>query len=212
MGTYRLTKEIPPSRLQAYTNLGWILDAQYDDSASIRKEVMTSGNAVDSTDIAFVQPYLCQRGLIRRPLGKHVEDTLTQAVQLEFMGAAQFERGALERSLRRVESQFLLYKKIVGKGIIASSKGREFDLRLLANFDTPERESQYLQMLHETFLGKRYSNEKMGVEILSGDKIMLTGTADFWWDIKNDVFFSFDKQFMARIQNHLQASFAQLNS
>ena len=212
MGTYRMTKVIPQSRLKAYKNLGWQVAESRGEDVSIFKDAMTNDNSTVSGDITPVPPYLCQRGRICRPLGQHVDEPLFQAVDMEYMRSAQFEGGALGRSLRRVEAQFLLYKKSVCKTIVGTNNGREFNLQMLANFDTDARELEYKQRLLDTFLGKSYSSEGMGVNIDGGTRIQLIGKADFWWDVRNDVFFSFDKQFMARIQLHLQASFALMNS
>jgi hypothetical protein len=209
MGTYRLSKAIPKARSASYSNIGWSVGSSNDELAFVTKEIQT-GTQDDYTDIQDRAPYLVQRGLIRRPLGQYVECTLTQAVEMEYMGAAQFEYGALPKSLRRIEAQFMLYKKVVAKNIVANIRGREFDLRVLANFDSPEREAEYLTQLREVIEGQRYIEERLGMDTRGG-KLSVTDRTDFWWDITNDVFFSFDKQFMSRIQNHLQASFSAMN-
>jgi hypothetical protein len=46
-------------------------------------------------------PYLIQRGEIKRPL---VEGRLSEAVNLDYMGSAEFEFGALPKSLRALQS------------------------------------------------------------------------------------------------------------
>ena len=35
-------------------------------------------------------------------------------------------------------------------------------------------------------------------------------SADFWWDVANHTMFSFDRNFLARLPDHLSASFAKL--
>lgn len=215
MSIYTLHKSIPAERLDAYKNLGW-QDSTYSVITGfqhIKKECNTKSPRNDTWDIKMKAPYLVQRGQIRRPLGQHTDMPLKNAVSLDYMGAAEFEFGALPSSFRRTEAQFMLYKKVKVPSIVACTgdKGKDFTLRLFANFDTTEQEAQYLGWLEQMFAGELRMKESVGVVKAAG-KIVLNDHCDFWWDIENDVFMSFDKQFMSRISEHLLKSFEVLNT
>jgi len=42
-------------------------------------------------------------------------------------------------------------------------------------------------------------------------KVTTYSTTDLWWDIENNVMWSFDKSFMSRLNDHLEASFDFMN-
>ena len=216
MGIYTITKAIPADKLISYVNLGWLKSSERDGLVNITKQIQTGSDHNDFDSLEHRQMYLVQRGKIRRPLGKHVGQTLSQAVSMDYMGSAEFEYGALPKSFRRIEAQFLLYKKITVKEVTAclGDSDRTFTLRLFANFDTPDDEVIYVRELLETLRGQRRLKESLRIEMDKSGVVVLDPQtyADFWWDIRNDVFFSFDKQFMSRLPEHLQASFEQMNS
>lgn len=219
MSTYTLFKTVPRERKSAYTNIGWTPHtASAEDSPSVQltKVCLTNVGCDDAHCVEATVPYLVQRGTIRRPLGGHRDARLTRAVNMDYMGAAEFEFGALPASLRRVEAQFSLFKTVLAKNIVASIpvKGveREFTLRLYANFDTDEQRNTYITQLADVFFGTRHTKESLHLYLDSAAGTYRLTDTDFWWDIENDVFMSFDKQFMSGLQQNLQQSIAWLNS
>lgn len=215
----KLSKHIPPSREAQYINAGWQFGCMSNakaDSVFIQREVHTNaGHDVD--DYLELKPlYHIQRGRIRRPLGKHLQSTVTQAIDLDYMGNAHFEFGALPRSLRRIQAQFGLYQLYKVEDLSVAIDRQVFVLRVFANFDTDAQRLQYQSWLQDLAADKVRMEEYSGFEkrmrppnfpIIAAN----SSGFDVWWDIVNDVFFSFDKNFMNRIDSHLRISFEALD-
>lgn len=218
MSELTITKTIPSERAVVYQNLGWSLYERLltgESCSSVRKVLKTQAENDYHADADFSTPYLIQRGLINRPLGQHTDLPLSHAVRLDYMGSAEFEYGALPRSLRKMESQWSLYSHHKFEDIVAAKTGdsRKFQLRVFANFDSEANKEQYRQWMVKAFAGNLYLKENLGASTISRINLVeLSPYTDFWWDITNDVLFSFDKQFMSRIESHLKASFAALNN
>ena len=191
MAELTIRKHVPNERVNAYLNLGWekpnFQGAVESNETCLTKVVRTAASTNDEVVCSFREPYLIQRALIRRPLGKYADATLTEAVAFDYMGAAEFEFGALPKSLRCSEAQWQLYNHHIIDGLTARREGKEYALRMYANFEWTELEQR----------GKQ-------------GPLQVPERTDFWWDIKNCVFFAFDKQFMARVDNHLRASFKRM--
>jgi hypothetical protein len=134
---------------------------------------------------------------------------------MDYMGAAEFEFGALPLSLRRIQAQMQLFQQYKLDSHKVTCEGHDYVLRVFANFDTDEQKEQYEGWLHEIAADTVRLKEHTRFEIRSRGtnfpKIDRFGT-DFWWDIKNDVMFSFDKNFMNRIERHLKKSFDYMDS
>lgn len=141
-------------------------------------------------------PYLIQRAEIYHPLR---EGRLSEAVDLDYMGAAEFEFGALPKSLRalqaRVDSISMTTEPRIQEG--------EKCLRILHTFNSDEYE-EYLGHLLELRADKRRTKEttRFSANYPHGEY----SRTDFWWDIDNHVMWSFDKVFMNRLGDHLVAS------
>lgn len=215
MSELTIFKTVPLSRQTQYENLGWSLHPSFEsaeDSVQVLKKVKTNSGHNDHIDSTMKRPYLIQRARINRPLGQYEGLALSKAVDLDYMGSAEFEFGALPRSFRKIEAQWSLYKQHKFEDIVAvrTDDARQFQLRVYANFDTDAAKEQYRVWLRDAFAGKLYLKESLRAR-LSNNVVVLEGT-DFWWDIQNDVMFSFDKQFMNRLESHLRASFEVLNA
>lgn len=202
---YHLRKIVPNSRLNSYLQLGWVETSGNGESTEITKTLLIK-SPEQHYDCGFHNPTLIQRGKIRRPLHTQKGGTLSAAVQFDYMGASEFEYGALPRSLKRVEAQYLLYQPYTFD-IIAAVNGKDMPLQVYANFDSDEQRLQYQQALIDVANRKIKTHEATYLTVDMFGKIALSTGCDFWWDIKNDVFFSFDKQFMSRIDGHLRSSF-----
>jgi hypothetical protein len=214
---YTLSKVVPMARLQAYLNMGWTrLDVKAGTYVVVRKEIHTDlgkdteYNNIQSEMQVLQPPYLIQRGLIVRPLGKHRNDVLSDAVHFDYMGSAEFEFGALPMSLRRVEAQFMLYKHIVFSDIVAEREGKLLPLRMYANFDSDVNRETYKKNLLDVFQWNRRLKEHIGLEY-HGNVLKFAPNCDFWWDIDNDLFFCFDKQYMSGLETNIKSSFDKMN-
>jgi hypothetical protein len=150
--------------------------------------------------MSVTQPYLVQRGKIDKiaPEGT----ILTNAVDLDYMGSAEFEFGALPRSLRALRAGTRVLR------VVSDIKQDEIPLRVLSTL-TDEEFAEYVHYLH------RMRTDKIDLkERLRFSPVHIKGeyAENFWWDIENHVMWSFRKQFMNRLENYLQASFAYMDS
>lgn len=139
------------------------------------------------------QPYLIQRGMFfKNELRKGIDSIL----RFDYMGAAEFEWGALPESLKRIrEGQYIFTELIVNDKLVGvyCKQNQIADLQ------------EYLDGLAaRKFRLHEYS---------AFDDYIFTGRFnnrfDFWWDIENDIMFwreneEFTNKFMKLIkeQNH----------
>ena len=148
-------------------------------------------------------PYLIQRGEIRRPMHA-ATSRLSQAVDLDYMGSAEFEFGALPKSQRAMQAArgSILLRKV------ESIKAGEQTLRVLSCLDD-EQFAAYTQYLHQMRADKirLKENSRFGADYEMGE---YTRT-DFWWDIQHHVMWSFDKPFMNRLAGILESSWAYMD-
>ena len=146
-------------------------------------------------------PWLIQRGVIKQPIKTNVR--LSQAVKLDYMGSAEFEFGALPKSLRRIESKLMKYVcrhkvKIDDELIFSIAYPSEFDI------------DKYTIYLKEIRVGNHQLKEGTSFEIYAAKNKY--NNFDFWWDIDNDVMWSTNKIFMKKLPMILKASFDYMNS
>jgi hypothetical protein len=141
-------------------------------------------------------PYLIQRCEIRRPL---TEGRFSQVANLDYMGSAEFEFGALPQSLRQLQANVDKIKLTVDNRILEGEKS----LRVLHTFDEAEFE-EYFQHLVAMRANKLRLKESSHFE--AGRRPSKYHVTDLWWDIDNHVFWSFDKVFMNRLGDSLVAS------
>lgn len=153
--------------------------------------------------MTIVQPYLIQRANIKRPLNEHKGDRLSQAISFDYMGSAEFEFGAIPNAFRDAREHFPNYKE----SKILSIKEGESVLRVF-HCMSDEEFGEYAKIL-EKLRADEYSirtKESVGLDPKSYHNKKLEPT-DFWWDIDNNALWSFDKEFMKRLPDHLKASF-----
>lgn len=150
------------------------------------------------------EPYLIQRGNINR----HMADKsalLSRAVNMDYMGSAEFEFGALPQSFRAIESkrdQLTLRK-------ITSIMEGEACLRVVSCLNDEEF-AEYAKHLHSLRDGKIRTKESTYFN--KDYKQFSSLKCDFWWDINNHVMFTFDKNFSKRIIGHIDASLQYMNA
>lgn len=156
----------------------------------------------------IVAPYLIQRARIKTPLADE-SSRLSQAVEFDYMGSAEFEFGALPKSFRRIELHgFDSWKRRVVNDITENDS----PLRVwsaLSDSDFAEYQT-YLARLRFPEVGGRL-NTKEAVRFehnYNRDKYFVT---DFWWDIDNDVMFGFNKAFMNRVGTYVANSLKYMN-
>lgn len=141
-------------------------------------------------------PYYIQRCEIKRPL---TEGRFSEVVQTDYMGSAEFEFGALPKSLRALQASVDLIQLTTEPRITEGERC----LRVLHTFSSPDYE-EYLGYLLELRADKRRTKEV--TRFAAGRQMDRYSKTDLWWDIDNHVMFSFDKIFMNRLGDALVAS------
>lgn len=142
-------------------------------------------------------PYLIQRGNIFHPL---VDDRLSKAVNLDYMGSAEFEFGALPKSLRALQASIDRISLTTEPRILDGERS----LRVLHTF-SPDEYEQYLAHLLQLRAGKLHTKESTWFDVDHPTRFKAL-RCDFWWDIDNHVMWTFDKNFSKRLVDVLVAS------
>lgn len=148
-------------------------------------------------------PYLIQRGIIRSPLAEPGA-LISNAVEFEYMGSAEFEFGALPQSLRNIEAHGPAWTKRLETEIYEPDGAA---LRVYSAFTDAEYE-EYRAFL----LLMRNPNSRVHLKEATHFQEGYAASrkyarTNFWWDLDNDVMFSFSKPFMNRLPEYLAASF-----
>jgi hypothetical protein len=154
----------------------------------------------------MTKPYLIQRGRIERP-AKPLGAKFSEAVDLECMGSSEFEFGALAKALRALQAQAASLK-LHKHPTIQDAKGNA--LFVLHGWGPADS---------DTYMGYLEKLRKGSLEIytLEWTNFDLNATArnvdtDLWFDIDNNVIWSFDQKFMVNLRSHLQASWAYMDA
>lgn len=160
--------------------------------------------------------WLIQRGKIKTPLADETA-CLSAAYHNDYMGAAEFEFGALPDSLRAMRSN---KKDLVARKIPTITKG-EHQLRTYSYLNDAEW-ALYVPMLEELrntdkvrlkersqfSLPEQKRDEEWAMSMRARNKnVYVSEPVNFWWDINHHVMFSFEKNFMNRLPKYLENSF-----
>lgn len=151
-----------------------------------------------------VNPYLIQRGTINTPLAATTA-RLSQAVEFDYMGSAEFEFGALPKSFRVIEAVRNTWKCRIVKEIMEGDR----PLRVYTAIND-EDFGQYVEFLKAARKGKLHTKESTYFEEGRFETSRYL-RADFWWDISNHSMFGFHKAFMNRLPHYVEASIAYMN-
>lgn len=155
-------------------------------------------------------PYLIQRAQINTPLAE--ENTrLSQAVNFDYMGSAEFEFGALPQSFRRIEAQADSWKC----RIVEDIKEDDVPLRVWSAL-SDEEFAEYVGYLKALRAPRKDRNvqrppTKEAVRFEEDYDHGKYFKTDFWWDITNDVMFGFKKEFMKRVGSYVASSLVYMN-
>lgn len=140
------------------------------------------------------KPYLIQRASINRhftPLNR-----LSEAVSFDYMGSAEFEFGALPKSFKNMFKNRVNLKLHTVQSIRENNK----PLNVYGAFSNDELK-QYVSWLTQIRNNDRTLRLKERARFEAGE----THT-NFWWDITNDVMFSFDIHFMNALPKYVENS------
>ncbi len=146
-----------------------------------------------------------QRNTINRPLGDFNGKILSNAVDHDYMGSSEFEWGALPKSMRRMQALHSAgaMKRVKVEDIVENDKPL-FVYHGMSDADY----AKWMVELRRNFNGDKtqFTQEPTYFERASRVAKNYRSEIDLWWDIENDVFWSFDKNFMKRLETHLLTS------
>lgn len=150
--------------------------------------------------------YLVQRGKINKVV--NLTERLTANVNLDYMGSAEFEWGALPRSFRALETAFTTGSVMLTTIDIVGAEGKP--LYVLHAITNPEDFVKYAGQLQDLYDYKIRTKEF--TDFCNSKKMVLgVGKTDFWWDIENHVMFTFDAKFAKNIRQIVLNSIAYMN-
>jgi hypothetical protein len=152
-------------------------------------------------------PYLIQRGQIKADLKP--EHGFTATVKLDYMGAAEFEFGAPRRSFQAMDELSKEGDRDLSLRVVKSIKGMGSHwlrtVSALTEAEHREYEGYLQQLWADSLRTKEWTN--------FNDKQLITrrgsfGYTNIWWDIDNNVIFSFDSVYMRDVvRTALQVTF-----
>lgn len=147
-------------------------------------------------------PYLIQRGTIVTPLAPAKNFKLSDAVTFDYMGSAEFEFGTLPKAFRKIRDSF---DKTVSVTEQRLKDANGSSLRVFHLFPTEDEYEDYYVYIFKLYTSNGVIRTKeaprFNPSLNYGNKI------DFWWDIENQVIWSFNKNFMNRLKDYFQSSF-----
>ena len=151
------------------------------------------------------RPYLIQRCVIQP--SSESNSRIGVSLDLDYMGSAEFEFGAIPKAIKRMGeklSEFRLDELTLKLGftdrpeaypVIVFNKLSPIDLAEYAKFLSVNRNDEY----------KVRTKEPTYFSIESRNSSYRSST-NFWWDIENDVMWSYDHKFMLTLPQRLKAS------
>jgi len=168
-----------------------------------------------------IRPYHIQRATIRTPLADATV-RLSEAVKLDYMGSAEYEYGALPKSWRRLgaaKENWSLRKVpeiLDGEQVLrvfsalSDEEFKEYTDFLILLRTSP---AYSVRLKERSEFGLAEREPLVPATPVKGRRRKASSSyertyADFWWDIDNDVMFSFHKIFMNRVSEHVTASLA----
>lgn len=143
------------------------------------------------------RPYLIQKGVICK---YDADLKLSAAVRMQYMGSAEYEFGALPKSLREVEKGIKNYKLSRLEGVNENQ-----DLFLLSNLSDEDLEK------YKNYLINLKKNKIILKEHIGFCDSRFKANDDFWWDINNHLFFSYDEKFMKIVKRNVESSLLVMN-
>lgn len=137
-------------------------------------------------------PWLIQRMSVKQPPSGA---TLDGQFSMDYMGSAEFEYGALPKSLKQITSNIDNYKESIFTDI-RDYKGDSLSILSLSYEDANEYKCYISSMIDDTLDTKEATrlhfhcdNSTSSVHDKHAD--WCRKSCDVWWDIENNIFFSF---------------------
>lgn len=215
-----IVKEVDSTQRVAFVDHGWICEDQYrlrqPAAADVAADVATAAVCrynyphEGNHNHVYLRPqdespiYLVQTGRIKEPLRNFRGFSLSKSVDLDYMGSAEFEFGAIRRSLLVMKSLEWMYTlSTIEDTRLGSSRGEK--LRIYGAFDTEDTRAKYLEQLVLLRQDKLRTKENARFQDIPNPSIF---TPNFWWDIESHVIWSYNKVFMKQfLRSAIEHSF-----
>lgn len=146
-------------------------------------------------------PYLVQRARVK-PEPRH-NKKISENLEMDYMGSAEFEFGALPNSIRQIYNDLDLYHTIQVKEI-KNEKNQPLIIWSKIPFEfLPE----YVEHLKQMRLGKLHLKESSYFDVACIEHFpSLAERVNFWWDLDNHVMFSFKPAIMKVLADSITES------
>lgn len=146
--------------------------------------------------------YLVQRAQVIHPAGP-VDRGVTALLDLDYMGSAEFEFGALPKSMRAFDANKDIVKHDKITHIVNE---REQQLRVIHFMDNVKF-AAYANQLQRLRTDPGFRCKELPRFAVGQTK----PDCDFWWDIENHVMWTFDKHAALLIMQYIESSVAHFN-
>lgn len=210
MLTYVLS--VPLEQADNYTAHGWeyvSMDKDHAGYVLVCKYLEASSPEESGKTIhleRLKRPNMLQRATIRRPFSRWNDARFFDSVTLEHPYSEKFAM-AVPASLRRMSHTRFAYDIFKAENLFVQKDNRSYALRILTRMRGVELE-QYVNWLIAIRSGDMKVLAPSGFTKQDFSVSQLPTAPDLWWDVENDVVFSFDKNYMSRLQHHLDVSYS----
>lgn len=197
-------KRLEAAERQIAHNQKYASAFESDSDIEIRISQAAQRKLSDALKMPLSAPYLVQRATIVRPYVDMANTKLGDAVDLDYMGSSEFENGGTGVSLRVFQARESHIKQSVHPTITDALKRPLFIVHTFddANLAAYNGYLRRLRGVDQTLRTKERTNF---------DQSIKNSNTDFWWDLQNHVFWSFDQHFMMGMIKTLRASWDFMN-
>lgn len=214
-------REIDLRQVELYVANGWVVSNDLSDTGSLNRvlveRTMEWGGASKIMLDHFQRGPISNicRGSIRRPLHEFNGGTLVNAVQfMNFLEGPVISH--MSQSMKRMYSVLFDYRVDRVEDLVLEVGGRHYVLHMYHNMTSMERLA-YTAQLAAMRLGRDAKAPNVDFNDLVDDCPNFTQDGqrvlpkiDFWYDLGNDVIWSYDKQFMSRVPKLIRSTCEQV--
>lgn len=180
----RVDEETGPVPIICFNN---ILENNHLLDTVVRDTTITTPH-FNNRDGCVVRPYLVFRSTIKDLKGTK---SISESIDFDYMGSSEFEWGAPAKS--RLRMWYYYINGVYRKHRVDSMKLKDGSaLRVYHRFTDDDLQT-YLKYLREYADGKFRMKEWIDFDNVVKGTSRWNGKFDFWWDIENDCYFSFNK-------------------
>ena len=140
-----------------------------------------------------MEMYLIQKGNVKN---SETDDSgIDSHVSWTYMGSSEFEWGALPTSLRSMKRSTMITDTI-------TIKGKEIFVFLPDNVEISELQTNLEKLSDDDLRLQEYNS----FHRYFGDEELSDRIEDVWWDIGNNIMFSFNEEFMKKLPTYIENS------